>query len=74
MRSTDESVVLVPRWLLRSVILADGQAGGGMTLLIPRGRSHGIRRDDLSQIIEQKELPLGLGRLPGMSSFCWPTG
>jgi hypothetical protein len=65
MKATDESVVLVPPWLLRSVILADGQASGGVTLLLPRGRSHGVDRERLARIAEQKELPLSLGQIHG---------
>ena len=63
-KSTDESAILIPPWLLRSVMVADTQAGG-TTLLILRGKSHGIRRDRLEAIIEQRDLPLYLERTGG---------
>ncbi len=59
MRSADEGTVLVPPWLLRSVILADSP-GRWTTLAIPRGRCLGIGRERLVAIIEQRDLPLVL--------------
>lgn len=59
LRSADRSVVLVPPWLLRSVLLADSDASGA-SLLTLRNKAHAIHRDRLAQLIEQKDLPLSL--------------